>query len=247
MHNGRLNQGKSKNLDLRQYYNQAYSSIKEISSVTASSSLVEFLELISEKFSFKDGPPRKTLELGTGLGGIIPYFMRHCLWPSCLDFSSSAIDRLRQEYTSSTVEFICENIVSFSRPDHFEFVFDSHLIHCLVTEEERGRALQNIFDCLVPGGIFALECMVRTKATQVEKDFYLDDQGVFWQVLDETVVPTRKINTALEMENEIIGYGFEIEYLMVHSEKKIIPHNRRSEVLATDPELMRIIARKSNT
>ena len=46
------------------------------------------------------------------------------------------------------------------------------------------------------------------------------------------------------MENEILQAGFKIEYLMVHSEKKMIPHFERNDVLDTDPEVMRIIARK---
>jgi len=58
------------------------------------------------------------------------------------------------------------------------------------------------------------------------------------------VVPTRKIHTALDLEQEMLKADFSIEYLMVHSEKKMIPHYERSEALETDPEVMRIIARK---
>ena len=231
-------------MDLRTYYNKTYQGLERPEQIHPSESLVEFLEFISEKFSFKDLPPRKTLVLGSGLGALLPSFLKHCCWPTCLDFSESAVKVAEKNHGQGPVEFICENLISFCRPKEFEFIFDSHLFHCLTVPEERKKSYSNVFESLESGGLFALECMVRTKETTVERDFFLDEQGVFWQVLDETVVPTRKINTALETENEILDSGFQIEYLMVHSEKKIIPHSRRSEVLPTDPEIMRIIARK---
>ena len=107
------------------------------------------------------------------------------------------------------------------------------------------NAFKNIYFSLKPDGLFALECMVRNKKTKVERDYFLDEKGVFWQAIEGTVVPTRKINTSLEMENEILQAGFKIEYLMVHSEKKMIPHFERNDVLETDPEVMRVVARKN--
>ena len=218
-------------MDLKQYYEKTYQGVDLTRQQQASESLAEFFRLVADKYEFKNSPPRKTLEIGSGLGGMIPLFLENCCWPTCLDFSAEAIKASKSRVYSAPVEFVCENIVSFCRVNEYEFIFDSHLIHCLTIDTERQKALLNIYNSLQSGGLFALECMVRTKETQVEKDFYLDEQGVFWQVLEETVVPTRKICTAMELEQQILSYGFEIDYLMVHSEKKFIPHNRRDSVL----------------
>ena len=86
--------------------------------------------------------------------------------------------------------------------------------------------------------------MVRTKETKVERDFFLDEKGVFWQAIEGNVVPTRKMSTALELETEVLNAGFQIKYLMVHSEKKMIPHFDRGQPLETDPEVIRIVACK---
>ena len=143
-------------MDLQKFYNYSYKKQAKSSPIAPSESLVEFLDLIREKYLEEGSPPLKTLEIGAGTGGLIPYFLKHGFWLTCLDFSQTALDIAKEHHASKFIDFICADISSYRSEEEFEFVFDSHLIHCLTDGEHRLNAFKNIYFSLKPDGLFAL-------------------------------------------------------------------------------------------
>lgn len=239
-----------------QEYDITYRKRKGLESLRQeNASLQEFLIMANERENFTAGPPRKTLELGCGIGQMTQFLTDHCLWVTGIDISPTAISEARKLYADSSSRFICQNLCDLNFENEFELAFDSHALHCIVYQEERDLCLHNIFKALKPGGLFLVESMVRNSRTAVDENTYLDPQGIFWKIASEDflriqgkqdmeMIPARRIQHAIDLEEELKRAGFAIEYLMVHSEKKIIPSGINRAPLQSDPDLMRVICRR---
>ena len=57
-------------------------------------------------------------------------------------------------------------------------------------------------------------------------------------------LPVRKIKHAMDIENEVLEAGFQIIFLNVYGNRKVIPHENRQTPLPSDPDLLRLIAKK---
>lgn len=199
------------------------------------SSLLSLLELTHKLFI--DDSHQEALELGCGTGLTFDFFDSH-LNSTGLDFSLSAINFAEEDSSSN---FICEDILRFKSDKLWDWVFDSHLLHCLIGETQILQYLNTVFNLLRSGGVFSLELMVQTK------DAYFDEGYIFNEsdsCLYKDKTPVRTILGARAVEDLILSIGFKIVYLRVDENIKFIPIPGRSESFLHDPDRMRIICLK---
>jgi len=186
---------------------------------------------------FKTENHTKALELGCGAGIIFDHLDFDLL--ACgLDFSETAIN-FAKRYSDS--EFICEDILNFETTRKWDLVLDSHLLHCLIGEEDIKNYLLSVHKLLNFGGVFSIELMVQTKKALFDEGYHYNDRDY---CLYKDHIPIRTIFDARKIEELILMEGFKIVYLRVDENIKFIPTTSRSESFTNDPDRMRIICIK---
>ncbi len=127
----------------------------------------------------------------------------------------------------------------------YQLIFDSHCIHCLIDAEDRAKAWKNIFNALRPGGRVAGEMMVAHKFMQFNPPFfYAEAERILYKIVGETLRPLRKILSHLEVEQEILSAGFEIEYFFFAKGRKFSFDPAYEYAWKTDPDCLLWIAKK---
>ena len=113
-----------------------------------------------------DGPPApgaRALDLGCGGGQAGLELARRGYRVSGLDFSETAIELARRNADEAGValELVVGDALGLAAlgDARFDLVVDNHLLHCLVTPDDRARVLASIHRVLVPGGRLWSETM----------------------------------------------------------------------------------------
>jgi len=196
------------------------------------------------------------LEIGCGAKSLFNDFDDPRLKVLGVDISKSAISWARELNENENIKYKNLDVCEMSFKEEFDLVFDGHLLHCLTDEKDRNKCLQNIYQSLRPNGLFVLETMTSHKKMSFEEDLYFEEkENTLYRLFTNAgydlsffdgapYLPIRKINSALETEQEVIHAGFQIIYLYVFSNRKIIPHEQRSVPLTSDPDSLRLIACK---
>lgn len=128
----------------------------------------------------------------------------------------------------------------------YDLVFDSHCIHCLISKEERQKAWHNLYHSLKEGGIVAGEMMAAHKFMQFNLPFfYHEEEKVLFKVFGDKLVPLRKILNHLEIEEEILSAGFQIEYFFFAKGRKFSFDEDYQYAWKTDPDCLLYVARKN--
>ena len=139
---------------------------------------------------------------------------------TALDFSHQAI----AQAAKSSITYLHGSVTDsqFFPELAYDLVFDSHCLHCVIDIKERALAFKNIFLSLKEDGIFASEFMVQPIGRYVE-------------------IPYKIIKTARELEEEILSYGFKINYFMIVRDNVFESIVDGEEVKC---DVLRVIARK---
>lgn len=183
--------------------------------------LHEFYEDYRDRFGFS-GPVLglKMAEIGCGLGGMSLEFARQGASVTGIDASPLAIS-CANELSHARGMDIDYRVLDLSRPQEpigeFDVIFDSHLLHCLISETDRANYYQFIKDSLTPDGVFLLETMVFQKQFRTPIGYFYDENSVLWKDGDGEV-PLRKILPGIELEKELADAGLKINYLYFHAE-----------------------------
>lgn len=241
-------------------YEPIYSELKKGNKdfFQANRSLLQFFdEDVKGRLSLSKKGFCHALELGCGAGSVFSHITEPLCNVTAIDISQTAIDLAKIHEQNSKINFLQMDICKMDLKETFHLCLDSHFLHCLVDENDRKKALENIYNSLKPNGLFVLESMTSHKKMEFNGAFkFIPEESTLFKLntlvaFDDLrfmdgapYLAIRKINHALEIEKEIIDAGFKIIFLYVHSNRKIIPDESRDYPELTDPDLLRLIAVK---
>jgi 2-polyprenyl-3-methyl-5-hydroxy-6-metoxy-1,4-benzoquinol methylase len=180
-------------------------------------SLVDFYsKIIAPRISVKNP---KILDLGCGNYSLFEDFELGKQSVTAIDFSEYAISTAPFE---SHVNYkhidIASTDINFTQ--QYDLVFDSHCLHCLMSDDERSQALLNIKNALGESGLFCAEMMVQRPHKKIS---------------------FKNIKEAMDIESELIDSGFRILYFMINSDLAFVHHAGELEL---ECDLLRVIACK---
>jgi ubiquinone/menaquinone biosynthesis C-methylase UbiE len=226
----------------RAFYESKYKSLSESNTLIygPAPSLANFLENeIRHCQKINWNRPLSILEIGSGAGSQFnETYKEHDI--TAIDFSKSAISHAKKNNLLNINYQNLDITQASSLPDKsFDLAFDSHCLHCLTEEEQRRGYFEHVHRVLTQGGALSIEAMVYHSKMIFDDQFTYKDN-----ILKDNDKALRYIPRSHELEAEVLSYGFEICYLRVFSGLKMIPTASRDEALATDPDLLRMIATK---
>lgn len=188
----------------------------------------EYLKQKIEKY-FSNVVGKSALDLGCGTGTTAFTLAKHGLATTGIDISETALemgrDLARQQ--NLEIQFVAGDVLDLKLLDRkFDFVYDSHFLHCIVLEEDRKKVFDEIKSILKADGIFILDTMVMPNkeidpatmfdTLRFDQDFILwhktkpsTDRGIV-KVEGQHWCAQRRIYPAEKVINEIENAGFEI-------------------------------------
>lgn len=188
----------------------------------------EYLRQKIEKY-FSKVIGKSALDLGCGTGTTAFILAKHGLDTTGIDISQTAIemgrDLARQQ--NLEIQFVAGDVLDLKSLNRkFDFIYDSHFLHCIVLEEDRKKVFDEIKSILKAGGIFILDTMVLPNTEidpatmfdtlRFDQDFILwhktkpsTDRGIV-EVDGQHWCAQRRIYPVEKVINEIKNAGFEI-------------------------------------
>lgn len=205
-----------------------------------SESLRQFLDDFVKQYELRDSfKQQNCLELGCGIGSL-SFYLHECFKQViCLDHSNLAISSAKSIANLLRVEpyFICADACKVEFDEKFAAIFDSHLLHCITDKKSRYNYLHNMKKHLSEGGRFFIETMIIDKKIEIPIEYYLDENKTLWK----GNLAYRKLLSPLEIEQELINAGFEINYFYCHNELSFNPFSEyHSLAHETLPKTLRI-------
>lgn len=238
-------------------YEKVYEELKKSSHFNPlpNSSLVDFFnQEVKSRLPLNPRGECDLLEIGCGAQSLFNNFTDPRLKILGIDISKNAIAWADELNSNEDIKYLNQDVCKMSFKEEFDLVFDGHLLHCLTDELDRKKALENIYASLRPGGLYVLETMTAHKNMSFEENLHFEKDTLYRLFTNAgydlkffngaPYLPIRKINSALDTEQEIINTGFQIIYLYVFGNRKIIPYEGRSVPLMSDPDSLRLIAIK---
>lgn len=137
---------------------------------------------------------------------------------TAIDFSPVAISKASAMSSGIGYREVDLSIPDILEKSAFDLIFDSHCLHCITDEAERKEAFNNIYHSLKDGGLFTAEMMVLPPNKTV-------------------VMPNKHVTSARAIEEEILSYGFKINYFLIVRDLVFGSDNG-------DCDLVRVICRK---
>lgn len=185
--------------------------------------------------------PARILEVGPGLSTV---FCEELSIESdaeilSIDHSRVAIDFLQNQnsHLERRQEFRCQDILSL-KEDKFDLIIDLSVLHCLISESEQRDYLNVLKDHLKPEGLAFLQTMVMPKKLALEEEWYFED---FTHTLFYQDRPYRLLQEAFQIEKLLERVHFKIDYFRVFPEEKLVLSKIRTNPMATDPDILRMI------
>ena len=243
-------------MSLQEYYEDSFKSERgRVSSdmvgdvVQSGKALAHYvLECKSKFLTNIDWQAMKTLEMGSGRGGLSLHLARLGANVTLVDFSPSALEQAGQVFA---LEGLTPNMIEadvghpdVALTDKYDLIVDSHLLHCLTGDPERLSYLQLVKDHLKDNGIFVAETMVHRKKLFIPDGFMFDQNNVLWQMFGEWK-PVRRILDSLDLEKELSNAGFNITYFMYYANYGFVPHQNFMEIPSeTLPASVRLVLQR---
>jgi SAM-dependent methyltransferase len=151
----------------------------------------------------------KLLELGCGAGNIGLWFAGLGYSVSGIDIAPTAVELAQKRAAESGADasFCIGNVVNLEpfADDTFDFVYDSHLLHCIIGAD-RAKLFANVGRVLKTGGYFLVDTMCFSELTLEFEHFDLDSKCTIYP--DGTA--TRYIGKEDDIINELESAGFNI-------------------------------------
>lgn len=189
---------------------------------------LEYLEQKIVKY-FADAKEKSALDLGCGTGTSAFTLAKRGFKTTGVDISETAIemgrDLARQQ--NLDIRFVAGDVLDLKAlSQKFDFIYDSHFLHCIVLEEDRRKVFQEIRTVLAVEGIFILDTMVLpSRQIDPEKMFdtlCFDDKFILWhktkpskdrgvvEIAGQHWCAQRRIYPADKIVSEVNDAGFEI-------------------------------------
>lgn len=186
--------------------------------------LREFWDQYIEQFFANSSESYNILDLGCGLGGMSLYMAKQGHNVVGVDIADLAIQNARYLSQKSSlddkIDFLKVDVTTQVDLDQkFDFIFDSHLLHCLTTSDQRKAYFDFVRTHLKEDGHFLLETMSFHKGIRTPIDYLFDDDFVLWRTdKDHGELAIRKIQPSFDLEQEIQTNALTINYLYFHAE-----------------------------
>lgn len=248
----------SSSLDI---YNSAYSkftpdwidesNIDQLNSFISlkNSTLWDFFNQYIDQFNIRQDLDRMDFaEFGCGLGAISLELAIKNLSVSGFDISELAIAMANEisQLKNLNINYKSLDLVKNSTKIKFDFIIDSHLLHCITSASDRLSYLENIYDSLNKGGICIVETMVFNKDIQFPVGYEFDATGVVHKLIDGEFHPVRCLKSSIEIEKELKDSGFKIDYLYYHNELAFDLFNDYKDYpVSMLPKTLRIVVKKT--
>ncbi len=160
-------------------------------------------------------PSPRTLELGCGAGNISVWFSRQGFAVTGLDIAPDAIAWARERAAAEeqAVTFILGDLCTAMRdlPTGFDFVFDSHLLHCIIGAD-RPPLLREVWRVLRPGGVFLVDTMCGPVHLPAEAQGF----DPVTKLCTVNGITTRYIGDVPDLEAELLAAGFTLMFTDVY-------------------------------
>ncbi|MCO4754838.1 MAG: class I SAM-dependent methyltransferase [Bacteriovoracaceae bacterium] len=185
--------------------------------------LIEFYEDYSKQFNFpqKDYSKLRVLDLGTGLGGVAHYFARKGAEVVGVDVSNLAImaaQQIAQERDLDISFKVLDVTNTMEDLGSFDLIMDSHLYHCLISDEDRNSYLTFVKKHLQSDGLFLMESMVFQKQFRTPVGYSMDENFTLYKEFSDGERAIRRVIPGIELEKEFKVAGLNIHYLYFHAE-----------------------------
>jgi SAM-dependent methyltransferase len=188
----------------------------------------EYLNRILKK-CFPDPIGKFALDLGCGTGTTAFVMSKLGFETTGIDISETAIelgkDLMRQQ--NLKIEFVVGDILNPNCLNKkFNLIYDSHVLHCIVFEEDRRKVFNEIRNLLSSGGFFILDTMVlpegNVSLTLIPEELRFDQDFILWHKVkpstDRGVVEfegqhwcaQRRVYPIEVVMNEINEAGFQV-------------------------------------
>ncbi len=140
---------------------------------------------------FKSTHAKTALDLGCGTGSTAFELSKLGFSVVGVDISETAIkmaNRLSAQQNMN-IDFKVHDILRLeSLNQNFDFVYDSHCLHCIVFEDDRFKVLSGAKKILNNDGIFILDTMVKTNGIDPANDIKnlrYDADGILWHKVEK--------------------------------------------------------------
>lgn len=151
----------------------------------------------------------KLLELGCGAGNIGLWFAGQGYSVSGIDIAPTAVRLAQKRAVESGAEasFYIGNVVDLEpfADDTFDFVYDSHLLHCIIGND-RAKLFENVKRVLKTSGYFLVDTMCFSELTLKVKNFDLESKCTIFP----DGIAARYYGEENDIVNELKAAGFEI-------------------------------------
>lgn len=161
------------------------------------------------------------LEVGCGLGGLAQELSRYKANVQGVDISSLAIMGAKEInlLNKQNVEFSVFDVCSSKSLDKkYDYIIDSHTLHCLISEKERASYFNFVRNHLKPNGLFMVETMTYNTEIREPLGFDIDESYILHQETSASKLPIRRVLPSIELENEITSNGLNIHTFYYHHE-----------------------------
>lgn len=217
--------------EIKNYYNDSYQKFTPdlISSPKMQSilkqnneSLIRFIKDYFSRFGgLEQLHNRSVLELGCGHAGLSHFLSTYTQDLTALDFSELAIIGARQlaKDKGINIDLICSDITSgVNLKRKFDFIFDSHLLHCITDKNRRSQYFNFLKNHLSDGGQVLIETMTYNEQIIEPMDYSLDENYVLSKTMNDKNVPLRYMPPAIDIETELKANGLKIKTFFYHDE-----------------------------
>ena len=181
------------------------------------------VELVSAvvRRHFSDVTGKSALDLGCGTGPTALTLHQLGFNTTGIDISPTAIELAHK--MNPAIHFEVADVLTYRRK--FDFIYDSHCLHCIVTEEDRRAFFHMLRENLLPGGAAFIDTMVWREGYSCDiPSLRFDEDFILWHPTNDHSkigcaihegkwwCPQRRIYPATKVLDEIAGAGLKVVF-----------------------------------
>lgn len=178
---------------------------------------------------------KTALDLGCGTGPTAHTLHNLGFQTTGIDISPTAIELAEKHAQEKNIHFEVADVLTFR--GKFDFIYDSHCLHCIVADEDRKAFFRMIKDNLKQGGAAFIDTMVWREGYQAGiPSLRFDEEYILWHPTKDSSregcelyeekwwCPQRRIYPAAKVLDEIKSSGLKILFKNELEQKIPEPH-----------------------